>query len=411
MTRFLASERPGRPHGQPHGRPHDRLHGLHQRHPLLAAAWPVGGLLISVAMAACNGPAETQAAAATPATAAPQPAPVRREGNLIVVPEGSPLRERLQVAEIALQPLQTRLSAPATIEAEPEKLVRITPPVAGRLVRLHHQLGDAVKAGDALITMDSSEISSVRAEHAKSQAALLHARQEFDRQKLLFDAEIAARKDYEAAQQSLAAAGADARAASDHLSQLGAAVQEGSRGSYVVKSPISGRVVEMAGSQGGYWNDVNASVMTVADLRKVWLSASVSERDLAHVDVGQQAHIALAAYPDLQLQGRVQYVGELVDTATRSVKVRVAVDNPEGRLRPGMFARVGFDAPARQAVMVPAAALLQGQVSTRVFVDKGGWRFEPRDVQVGAQQDGQAEILSGLAAGERVVVNGGVLLQ
>ncbi|WP_448678019.1 efflux RND transporter periplasmic adaptor subunit [Delftia acidovorans] len=407
MTRFLASERPGRPHGQPHGRPH----GLHPRHPLLAAAWPVGGLLISVAMAACNGPAETQAAVATPATAAPQPAPVRREGNLIVVPEGSTLRERLQVAEIALQPLQTRLSAPATIEAEPEKLVRITPPVAGRLVRLHHQLGDAVKAGDALITMDSSEISSVRAEHAKAQAALLHARQEFDRQKLLFDAEIAARKDYEAAQQSLAAAGADARAASDHLSQLGAAVQEGSRSSYVVKSPISGRVVEMAGSQGGYWNDVNASVMTVADLRKVWLSASVSERDLAHVDVGQQAHIALAAYPDLQLQGRVQYVGELVDTATRSVKVRVAVDNPEGRLRPGMFARVGFDAPARQAVMVPAAALLQGQVSTRVFVDKGGWRFEPRDVQVGAQQDGQAEILSGLAAGERVVVNGGVLLQ
>ncbi|CAB5702257.1 Cation efflux system protein CzcB [Delftia tsuruhatensis] len=389
--------------------------GRRPRRSLMLAAWPFGGLLISVAMAACNGSTESKAdASATPSapsTHAPQPAPVRRDGNLIVVPEGSPLRERLQVAEIALQPLQTRLSAPATIEAEPEKLVRITPPVAGRLVRLHRQLGDAVRAGDALITMDSSEISGVRAEHAKAQAALLHARQEFDRQKLLFDAEIAARKDYEAAQQALAAAGADARAASDHLAQLGAAVQEGSRGSYVVKSPISGRVVEMAGSQGGYWNDVNASVMTVADLRKVWLSASVSERDLAHVDVGQQAHIALAAYPDLQLEGRVQYVGELVDTATRSVKVRVAVDNPEGRLRPGMFARVGFDAPARQAVMVPAAALLQGQVSTRVFVDKGGWRFEPRDVQVGAQQGGRAEILSGLSAGERVVVNGGVLLQ
>src|SRR5260221_5613023 len=95
--------------------------------------------IISVAMAACNGPAEPTAATHA-ATAAPQPAPVRREGNLIVVPEGSPLRERLQVAEIALQPLQTRLPAPATIEAEPEKLVRITPPLAGRLVRLHHQL-------------------------------------------------------------------------------------------------------------------------------------------------------------------------------------------------------------------------------------------------------------------------------
>ena len=383
-----------------------------QRAAWMVAAWPFGGLLISVAMAACNGPSQPQAAASSAAPAAgAQPLPVRREDGLIVVPEGSPLRERLEIAGVVLQSLQTRLSAPATIEAEPEKLVRITPPVAGRLVRLHRQLGDAVRAGDALITMDSSEISGVRAEHAKAQAALVHARQEYERQKLLFDAEIAARKDYEASQQALAMAGADARATADHLAQLGAAVQAGARGSYVVTSPISGRVVEMAGSQGGYWNDVNASVMTVADLRKVWLSASVPERDLALVDVGQQAHIALAAYPQLRLEGRVQYVGELVDTATRSVKVRVSVDNPEGRLRPGMFASVGFDGPARQAVMVPVSALLQGQVSTRVFVDKGGWRFEPRDVQVGAQQDGRAEIVSGLAAGERVVVNGGVLLQ
>lgn len=380
--------------------------------PWMAAAWPLGGLLLSVALAACDGPAAPQAAATpVPPAADAQPAQLRREGALVVVPEGSPLRASLQVAEILPQSLQTSLSAPATIEAEPEKLVRITPPVAGRLVRLHHQLGDAVRAGDALITMDSSEISGVRAEHAKAQAALVHARQEHERQKLLFDAEIAARKDYEASQQALAMAGADARAAADHLAQLGADVQASARGSYVVRSPISGRVVEMAGSQGGYWNDVNASVMTVADLRKVWLSASVSERDLARVDVGRQAHIALAAYPELQLQGRVQYVGELVDSATRSVKVRVAVDNPEGRLRPGMFARVGFDGPARQAVMVPVSALLQGRVSTRVFVDRGGWRFEPRDVQVGVQQDGRAEIVSGLAAGERVVVNGGVLLQ
>lgn len=389
--------------------------GRRPRRSLMVAAWPFGGLLISVAMAACNGSAESRAdasaAPAAPSAQVPQSSSVRREGHLIVVPEGSPLRASLQVAEILPQSLQTSLSAPATIEAEPEKLVRITPPVAGRLVRLHHQLGDAVRAGDALITMDSSEISGVRAEHAKAQAALVHARQEHERQKLLFDAEIAARKDYEASQQALAMAGADARAAADHLAQLGADVQASARGSYVVRSPISGRVVEMAGSQGGYWNDVNASVMTVADLRKVWLSASVPERDLARVDVGRQAHIALAAYPELQLGGRVQYVGELVDSATRSVKVRVAVDNPEGRLRPGMFARVGFDGPARQAVMVPVSALLQGSVSTRVFVDRGGWRFEPRDVQVGVQQDGRAEIVSGLAAGERVVVNGGVLLQ
>src|SRR5258706_228648 len=118
MTRFLASERSGRPHGQPHG--------LHQRHPLLAAAWPVGGLLISGPGPAGSG-AAAPAAATQAAPAAPQRPPGRRKGTLSVVPKGSPRRERLGVAEIALRPLQPRLSAPATIEAEPEKLVRITP--------------------------------------------------------------------------------------------------------------------------------------------------------------------------------------------------------------------------------------------------------------------------------------------
>ncbi|MBV8247468.1 MAG: efflux RND transporter periplasmic adaptor subunit [Comamonas sp.] len=361
-----------------------------------------------MALAACNGDKQ-------PPAAADSQTALRREGNLVVVPPQSPVLAQLKLAQVSQEQVQTLVSAPANIEAEPEKLVKIMPPVAGRLVRLHRQLGDPVKAGEALITMDSSDISGARADNTKAQSALLLARQEFDRQKLLFDAEIAARKDYEAAQQSLAAASADARAATDRLAQLGADVQASSRGSYVIKSPISGRVVEMAGSQGGYWNDVNASVMTVADLSKVWLSASVPERDLAHVDVGQEAHIALTAYPDLKLAGRVQYVGEIVDPATRSVKVRVAVDNRDGRLRPGMFARVSFDGPGRDALMVPTTALLQGNVSTRVFVDKGrtdkGARFEPRDVQVGVQQDGKVEIRSGLAAGERIVVNGGVLLQ
>ncbi|MDR2297900.1 MAG: efflux RND transporter periplasmic adaptor subunit [Comamonas sp.] len=379
--------------------------------PVLNFHRPVGAacLLLCLALSACNGDKQAPAADADSQTA------LRREGNLVVVPAQSPVLAQLKLAEVTQEQMQTLISATANIEAEPEKLVKITPPVAGRLVKLHRQLGDPVKAGEALITMDSSDISSARADNAKAQSALLHAKQEFDRQKLLFDAEIAARKDYEAAQQSLAAASADARAATDRLSQLGADVQASSRGSYVVRSPISGRVVEMEGSQGGYWNDVNASVMTVADLSKVWLSANVPERDLAHVDVGQEAHIALTAYPDLKLEGRVQYVGEIVDTATRSVKVRVAVDNREGRLRPGMFARVSFDGPGRDALMVPATALLQGNVSTRVFVDKGrtdkGARFEPRDVQVGVQQDGKVEIRSGLAAGERIVVNGGVLLQ
>lgn len=227
---------------------------------------------------------------------------------------------------------------------------------------------------------------------------------------MLLKAEIAARKDYEAAERELATARADVAAVTDHLAQIGAPSKSSGRGSYVLRSPINGRVVEMNGAQGGYWNDINESVMTVADLSTVWLSASVPERDLGNIKVGQNAHIVLNAYPNQTLLGKVRYVGELLDLDTRSVKVRMAVDNRDGRLLPGMFAQVRFDGPVRQATVVPASALLQSSVGTRVFVEQSAAQFEQRDVQVGSQQNQQVEISEGLKAGERVVVNGGVFL-
>ncbi|WP_370679521.1 efflux RND transporter periplasmic adaptor subunit [Comamonas sp. GB3 AK4-5] len=365
---------------------------------------PGSALLLGSLLSACH-----PNTASTDAQTAEVPA-LRRQGNVIEVPQGSPLLAKLQVEAVTTAELSTPVSAPASIEAAPEKLVKLAPPVAGRLVQIHRALGDAVRAGDPLFTMDSADMANVRADQAKAQATLLHAQREADRQKLLLDAEIAARKDYEAAELELATARADVAAVADQLAQMGAPSKAGSRGAYVLRSPINGRVVEMNGAQGAYWNDINESVMTVADLSTVWLSASVNERDLASVTVGQNTHISLNAYPNQTLEGKVRYVGELLDPETRSVKVRVAVDNQDGRLRPGMFAQVRFDGPVHQATVVPTSALLQSGVGTRVFVEQSAGHFVPREVQVGAQQGQQVEITDGLKAGERVVVNGGVLL-
>ena len=127
--------------------------------PVLKSRRPVGVacLLLCLALAACNGDKQPAPAAADSQTA------LRREGNLVVVPPQSPVLAQLKLAQVTQEQVQTLISAPANIEAEPEKLVKITPPVAGRLVRLHRQLGDPVKAGEALITMDSSDISGARA--------------------------------------------------------------------------------------------------------------------------------------------------------------------------------------------------------------------------------------------------------
>ncbi len=352
------------------------------------------------ALAGCAKPT----AAATPTVQSTQ-----QDDGSITVDKMSPLRQRLQIAPVQEQEIATQTDAPGSIEAMPEKLVKITPPLPGRITRLQRALGDSVKAGDALFTLDSAELSAAHADNSKAKSALLQARQELQRQKTLFEAEIAARKDYEAAQAAFDQANSDAQASADKLAQYGASAG-GSRRDYVLRSPIAGTVIAMDGAQGGYWNDINAPVMTVADLSTVWLSATVAERDLAQVAVGQAARITLDAWPGKDFEGKVAYVGAVLDSETRTVKVRVAIDNRSGIFKPGMFAHAGFAGATRRGLMVPSAALLQSGLVTRVMVERGPLRFEARVVQVGASRGDQVEIVSGLKAGERIVVKEGVLL-
>lgn len=344
----------------------------------------------------------------TPAATPPVQSMHLDDGS-IAVDKLSPLRQRLQVAAVQEQEIATQTDAPGSIEAMPEKLVKITPPLAGRITRLQRALGDSVKAGDPLFTLDSAELSAAYADDSKAKSALLQARQELQRQKTLFEAEIAARKEYEAAQTTYEQANSDAQASADKLAQYGAGGR-GSRRDYVLRSPIAGTVIAMEGAQGGYWNDINAPVMTVADLSTVWLSASVAERDLAQVAVGQTARITVDAWPGKAFEGKVAYVGAVLDPETRTVKVRVAIDNRAGTFKPGMFAHAGFAGASRRALLVPAAALLQSGPSTRVMVERSPLVFTPRTVEVGASHGSQVEIVAGLRAGERIVVKEGVLL-
>lgn len=344
----------------------------------------------------------------TPAATPPAQATHLDDGS-IAVDKMSPLRQRLQIAAVQEQDIATQTDAPGSIEAMPEKLVKITPPLPGRITRLQRALGDSVKAGDPLFTLDSAELSAAYADDSKAKSALLQARQELERQKTLFEAEIAARKEYEAAQAAFAQAGSDARASADKLAQYGAGAR-GSRRDYVLRSPIAGTVIAMEGAQGGYWNDINAPVMTVADLSTVWLSANVAERDLAQVAVGQKTRIAVDAWPGKNFEGKVAYVGAVLDPETRTVKVRVAIDNRAGAFKPGMFAHAGFAGAPRRALLVPASAVLQSGPSTRVMVERSALVFTPRTVEVGASHGDQVEIVSGLRAGERIVVKEGVLL-
>jgi cobalt-zinc-cadmium efflux system membrane fusion protein len=340
-----------------------------------------------------------------------EPAALVREGDRIRVPDSSPMRGRLEVAAAEEVEVEEPIVAPAVVEADPAKLMKVLTPVSGRITRIYKQLGDSVQPGEALFAVDSADLAQAYSDANKARATLALAARNLERQQRLAKEDIAALKELQQAENDHAQAVAEDARARARLEQLGVEpVRQGSGREYLLRSPIGGRVIELVAAQGGYWTDTTAPIMTVADLSSVYLSAAVPENDLAAVFVGQAAKVVLNAYPHETHSGKVRYVAEVLDPDTRTVKARIAAGNAQGHLRPGMFGRVTLSGRAHKAPVVPVSALIQGGFTTRVFVEIAPWTFQSREVKTGAQLGKRIEIVSGLKAGERIVVQNGLLL-
>jgi len=342
------------------------------------------------------------------------PVAVRHEGERLIVPEKSPLRRSLAVATAAQETIAAPFGLPAMVEADPARLVKVLTPLTGRIVRLNKQLGEEVRAGDVLFTIDSADLAQAVNDANKAQALLTLAKSNLERQHKLDSSEITAKRDLEQAQSDYEQAVSESARAKTHLAQLGAkggATAGGSAEGHLlaVHSPISGHVVDLTAATGGYWNDTTAPLMTVADLSHVFVTASAQEKDLARIHAGQRATVTLDAYPE-PLPATVRYVSEMFDPDTRTVKVRMVFDNRAGRLKPGMFAQATFFQPAHPGILVPMTAVIQSGFYNRAFVEVAPWQFEARVVKLGTRIGDRVEVLSGLKSGERVVVRDGVLL-
>ena len=180
-----------------------------------------------------------------------------------------------------------------------------------------------------------------------------------------------------------------------------------------VLAPADGIVTEKMVVQGTRVGP-DQPLYRTASLSPVWLIAEVQEGDLGAVRPGQQARAALVAFPGRSFEGVVDFIYPSLSAETRTGRVRVVMPNADGALRAGMFANVEVDAPAgaagRPVLAVPSSAVLDSGARQVVLVERGEGRFEPRQVRIGAQGDGTAQILDGLKAGERVVVGANFLI-
>jgi cobalt-zinc-cadmium efflux system membrane fusion protein len=357
---------------------------------------------VAVSLSACSD--RSKAASDAPTVPAAE-----RKGNHVFVPDGSPLRERIAVDTVTTQSIQRQLSAPATVEAEPTRLAKISPPLAGRVVKLFVHFGDAITQGTPLFTLDSPDLVSAQSDYLKATSAFAQAGKTVDRQQDLQQHGIGAQRELEQAQTDRETAKSELDRASMRLRLLG--MDPGAVGGpLTVRSPITGRVIDLSTAPGQFQNDPSAILMIVADLTTVWVTANVQEKDLRRVHQGDEANAQFSAYPGEDFAGHVLSVGDLLDPDTRTIKVRVAFDNRDFRLKPGMFATVTFKSTATLEVVVPTSAVVIDGDKSFVFVEVAPFNFERRPVDVGPRQGNLSIINDGLAAGTRIVMSNAILL-
>jgi membrane fusion protein, heavy metal efflux system len=289
-------------------------------------------------------------------------------------------------------------------------------PISSRVVSINVAPGQAVKAGQLLAVLQSSEVGKARSETITAQARLELANKILERKRRLGAERIVAQREIQEAEASVEAADAEMRATKTTLRSLGLSGNDAEHLSdspnYSLRSPISGTVIERDAVQGQL-ADPSKPLFRVGNLAHLWLTVHAFERDAVRVKTGGTARVTFTALPGRTFQGKVTVVGREVESNSRTVPVRIEIENRDGLLRPGMSATawltIGQDSGTLLAV--PAAALQRLQERWIVFILHSDTEYEIRQVGRGRDLGGEVEVVSGLKSGETVVVDGAFLLK
>jgi cobalt-zinc-cadmium efflux system membrane fusion protein len=366
-----------------------------------------------------------------PATGAPT-APVARGTGEFRLTDAE--MRTLRIEPVAMQRFRDERVAEGRITVNEDRATPMFAPYTGRVTRAFARVGDRVAAGEPLYEIETPDVTGAANDLLaaldglqKARVTADQARREEARQASMLAARAAATRDVEQARAALAAAEADQRsaaatldAARDRLRVLGrspADIQEIERsrqvsGVITVTAPLAGTVTQRRLGPGQWLTAGQGEpVYTIADLTSVWLVAQVREQDVPAVRVGQPVAVELGALPGRDFAARIVRTAAGLDPATRRLQVMAEVDDPEGVLRPEMFAHFRIEVgEAREAAAVPLAAVIRRGSDAYVWAALPGNRFELRKLDGGLRQGAALEAKSGVEAGERIVTGGALFI-
>ena len=340
-------------------------------------------------------------------------------GKTAAVPHES--GPRVETGVVDYSGLQQDLSLAGKIAYGEDRYSKISSPLQGRVVEVRAHLGDRVKAGDVLLVVDSPDIAQAYSEYVKEDSDLQYATRSHELAKDLYSNKALPLKDLKQAENELVKARAEFRRAKERLLSLRVQAEELNKpldkqqitSRFEMKSPLTGIVVERMVTPGqSVGGDVNQVLFTVADLDMLQVVADVYERDLALVKEGQFAKVKVEAYPDVDFPATVAAVGDVVDPASRTIKLRAWVNNQDHRLKPEMFARLHIQVgDATRILVVPKESVLEADGKQFVFIVEEPNRYVKQEVKVSSFSPDHMRVVDGLTPGQRIVTKGAVLIK
>ena len=334
----------------------------------------------------------------------------------------------MKVATVGRQAISSAIEMTGEVRFDERKVAHLAPRTEGIIRRVMVGLGDKVRKDQPLLELESLGLGEAESQYLEAQATLGLAKRSFERQAALRADKVTSEKEYLQAQQELEAAEIRSRAASERLRRLGLSeaelqtlTQGGARrdpGRLVMRSPADGTILVLHAVPGEAARpDDKDSLMVIGDLSTLWIWADLFEDNLAEVTEHQskgdlRAEVAVKAFPHQEFAGTLDFIGPTMEEATRTVKVRIELKNPAGKLRTGMFANVKLFLPGEeQALAAPRQAVLADEGRSFVFVHHHGDLYVRRPVVTGRAWGSWLEIKQGLSGGEKLVTDGCFLLK
>jgi len=372
--------------------------------------------LATVSLTACGRGSEETAKPAPAASTAAE-APHKEDPNTVEVDEGMLRDLRITTRDVESRTGSDLVMLLGELAVDQRAYAEVGTPVAARVTRLPVNAGDAVRSGQTLAELTSPELARERAEYLSASARLKLAEAALERKRGLAAEKIAPLREVQEAESAAGEARAALRASRASIAAFGVEPPtddgDGATSSvFVLRSPVSGSVIERT-AVIGQMLDPSAAAFRIGNLSTLWLNVHAFERDAVRIRQGVTARLSFPALPGQDFAGSVTMVGRHVERESRTVPVRIDVKNRDNLLRPGMSATATLPVGESGAAIltVPVASVQRVRNEWCVFLPKDANHFEIRRIGRGRDLGGEVEVLSGLRAGESIVVDGAFLLK